>query len=347
MNNTRTKTVIYTLLHFLVDLTTIYVISGVILGPEVGVVHRGAIIIVYNLVAFAGQLPIGVLADVIKKNALFVTLGCLLAGLSYPIVCFFPWVSCVTAAIGNGLFHIGAGADVLKMTTPKAGPAGLFVSSGALGVWFAYKLNGGAVLYILPAIMLACAVVSFVLYKTEKCIEKSMSVTFIKPQKISVLAIICFLLTVVIRSLMGMVMNYSWKSVLALSFASVVAVVLGKAFGGYIGDKIECAKTAVVSLSISLLLFPFSFEYWQAGVVAILCFNMTMPLTLTAVADLTDKKYGMAFGLTTFALAMGFIPVVFNASRLFSVLFVMVCTAISLALMMVGYGLVKKLKQGR
>lgn len=347
MNNIKTKAAIYTLLHFLVDLTTIYGISGVLLGPEVSMVHRGAVIIIYNLIAFAGQLPIGILADVVRKNALFVALGCLLAGLSYPIAFVLPWASCVVAAIGNGFFHIGAGADVLKMTMPKAGPVGLFVSSGALGVWLAYKLKGSAVLFVLPAIMLVCGVVAFIMHKGEKQEDDRNPITFIKPKKLALLAIICFLLTIVIRSLMGMIMNYSWKSVLALSLLSVVAVVLGKALGGYIGDKLGYTKTAVVSLSVSLILFAFSFEYWVAGVIAILCFNMTMPLTLTAIADLTYKKYGMAFGLTTFALAIGFIPVVFNANKLFTVPFVMTCTAVSLVLMAVGYCLMKKYKQSR
>lgn len=346
MNNIRMKTAVFTLFHFLVDLTTIFLISGVLLGPEVSMVHRGAVIIIYNLVAFAGQLPIGILADVVKKNHLFVAIGCLLAGLSYPIAFFVPWAACVVAAIGNGFFHIGAGADILKLTMPKAGPSGLFVSGGAFGVWLAYKLTGKAVLYVLPFIMLACTIVAFLLHKSEKAEEKE-AVTFIKPKKLALLATICFLLTIVIRSLMGMIMNYSWKSALWLSLLSVVAVVLGKALGGYIGDKLGYTKTAVISLGFSLVLFAFSFEYWVAGVIAILCFNMTMPLTLIAIADLTNKKYGLAFGLTTFALAIGFIPVVFNANKLFTVPFVMTCTAVSLALMVAGYCLVKKYKQGR
>ncbi len=347
MSNKKTMATIYTLLHFLVDLTTIYLVSGVLLGPKIGVVQRGLVVIVYNLLAFAGQLPIGILSDVVNKNLLFVTWGCLLAGISYPVAFVSPWIACVLAAIGNGAFHIGAGSDILKSSMPKAGLSGLFVSSGALGVWLAYELKNEAVIIILPVVMLVCAVVLFILNRDTKKEDTVTPPMFVKLEKVAIAAIICFLMTIVIRSLMGMIMNYSWKSVFPLSLVSVLAVFAGKALGGYIGDKWGYIKTAVVSLSVSLVLFVFSFDYWIAGVIAILCFNMTMPLTLTAIADLTDKKYGFAFGMTTFALAMGFIPVVFGINSWFSIPFILACTGVSLLLIVSGYALVKKCKQDR
>ncbi len=344
MINKKSLAIIYTLLHFLVDLTTIFIVSGSLFGDEITFFEKCQIVVIYNLVAFAGQLPIGILSDFINKNRLFVAVGCFLACLSYPAVCVSPWLACLLAALGNGAFHIGAGSDILKFSMPKAGLSGLFVSSGALGVWLAYKLTNKYVAFILPFIMLVAAILMLVLRKKQIIDYNELdnkAIKFNKPKFLPLLAISFFMLTIVIRSLLGMVMNYSWKAVPILSFVAVVAVVLGKALGGYIGDKLGYAKTAVVSLSISLMLFIFSFDYWVAGVIAILCFNMTMPLTLTAIAGLTDKKYGFAFGMTTFALAIGFIPDIFCADRYFSTPFLLICVGASLIFMVIGYCLIK------
>lgn len=350
MVNKKSLAIVYTLLHFLVDLTTIFLVAGSLFGNNVTFFQKCQIVVIYNLIAFAGQLPIGILSDFVNKNRIFVAVGCFLACISYPAVLISPWFACVLAAIGNGAFHIGAGADILKFSMPKAGLSGLFVSSGALGVWLAYKLSGLYVALTLPCIMLIATIVMLFLSKKQIVDyneNERVPVKFNKPQLIPVLAVSFFMLTIVIRSLLGMVMDFSWKSVPVLSLVSVIAVVLGKALGGYIGDKLGYVKTVILSLGISLTLFVFSFEYWIAGVIAILCFNMTMPLTLTAIADLTHKKYGFAFGMTTFALAIGFIPDVFGVSSYFSTAFLLISVGVSLLFMLIGYCLVdRNLKAG-
>ena len=45
------------------------------------------------------------------------------------------------------------------------------------------------------------------------------------------------------------------------------------------------------------------------GVIAIFLFNMTMPVTLSCLARRTPGCKGFSFGLLTFALFLGFVPV--------------------------------------
>ena len=52
------------------------------------------------------------------------------------------------------------------------------------------------------------------------------------------------------------------------------------------------------------------------GTAAVLLFNMTMPLTLWAAARLLPQARGFAFGLLTFGLFLGFLPVAFGAPPL-------------------------------
>lgn len=342
MNNRRQTAIIYTILHFLVDFATVFLISGILIGPVVGIVNRGEVIVVYNLIAFAGQLPIGMVADALGKNRLVVALGCVLACISYPLSIFLPWVACVLAALGNGAFHIGAGSDILRMSMPKAALSGLFVSSGALGVWLAYKAEASVAIWLCPVLMLVASIWLFITDKSCKKEEKISKIRFEKPSAIVLLAVSCFALTIVIRSLLGMIMNFSWKTVPMLSLVFVMAVAGGKALGGFLGDRFGYIKTAAISLAVSLVSFVFSFNCWIAGTVAVLCFNMTMPLTLTAIAGVSNQKYGFAFGVTTFALAVGFIPVVFGANDWFGVSIIVGGVFVSLILMVLGYILLKK-----
>jgi len=345
--NTKQKSVFtYTLLHFLVDFTTIFFISKALLGPTmVGIVNRAYVIIVYNLLAFAGQLPMGMISDMIGKNRTVTAVGCVLAGMAFPVSLFSPWLGCIFAAVGDGAFHIGAGSDILQMSMPKAGLSGLFVSSGALGVWLAYKVKSFGFMYICPVIMIISAVYLLASAKKQGCAEK-VEIRYNKPSFTIFLAVSCFMLTIVIRSLIGSVMDFTWKSVPALSFAFVLGVAGGKAAGGFLGDRFGQIKTAAVSLIVSLIAFVFAFDYPFTGIIGVFCFNMTMPLTLTAIAGVCNKKYGFAFGLTTFALAIGFIPVVFGAGRLFGIWMLIWSVLVSLIFLVLGLVLKNRAEKG-
>ena len=53
-------------------------------------------------------------------------------------------------------------------------------------------------------------------------------------------------------------------------------------------------------------------SFWGAGILALLFFNMTMPLTLFLMWKEMREQPGLAFGVLTFALFLGFLPVYFQ-----------------------------------
>lgn len=332
---------IYTIQHFFVDLTTVFLITALLLGPSIGMVNHSSVIITYNILAFGGQLPIGLAACMLDKNRQIAALGCLLSCLAYPIALLLPWLSCILAALGNGCFHVGAGSDVLKMNMPKAGLSGAFVSSGALGVWLAYRASGIFTI-LCPVVMLASSVLLL-------CIKKDVSAGTAEPEYVKTksrsfltAAVILLMITIVIRSFLGTIMNFAWQDAAALSLLSIIAVAGGKLAGGFLGDWFGYKKTAVISLTISLVAFIFAFDVWIAGIIAIFCFNMTMPLTLTAIAGAIRKHHGFAFGLTTFALVIGFLPIVFGAGKLFGVVTAVISVALSMFFMVSAYDLLMR-----
>ena len=337
MKSKTALSITYTLLHLLVDFTTIYLVCRVLLGYEIGMVQRAEVIIVYNLVAFAGQLPIGIIADGLNKNRVLAFSGCAMSMLAYPISAVSPWASCILASLGNGAFHIGAGSEILKISMPKAGIAGIFVSSGAVGVWLAYNFSGNSPYVFLPCLMLLSCIVLLFFTDDAATNEPHTILPYSMPRVITCVAACCFLLTIVIRSFIGMSADFPWKSVPVWSLMNVIAIAGGKAIGGIIADRFGYIKTSAGSLLISLLTFVFSFDIPVCGIIAIFCFNMTMPLTLTAIAQMCGKKYGFAFGLTTFALAVGFIPMVFGAGGFFGIPVIMISVISSLVMLVVAF----------
>lgn len=83
-------------------------------------------------------------------------------------------------------------------------------------------------------------------------------------------------------------------------------------FGGLLGDKFGFINVSVFSLILSAILFTGAFDSSICGILAVLLFNMTMPITLISLANIFNNNKGLAFGLLTFALFLGAVPIFFG-----------------------------------
>lgn len=309
MTSMKAKTVsIYSAIHFLVDLACVILVSNLVykeMGPGIGIVTA---VILYNFFAFAMQLPLGIIADKLNRNALFSAAGCLFVALAYAFA-NSGIIACIIAGIGNSMFHIGGGIDVLNISGRKATPSGVFVATGAMGVFLGGKSAsvGFDKFYIVIIVMIASAAALVWLYSQVKDKIRNEDFVIRRPDVRKIFAIICLVITVCVRSYVGMILAFEWKADIWLAVISILAVVFGKMLGGVIGDRIGFMKTSAISLVCSAVLFIFAFQSPVLGILAILLFNMTMPITLTALSNIMSNK-GMAFGLLTFALFLGAVP---------------------------------------
>ena len=85
--------------------------------------------------------------------------------------------------------------------------------------------------------------------------------------------------------------------------------------GGFLSDRLGLFQSAAGSLGLCAVLFCFS-GHPIPGVLALLLFNMTMPMTLFALAQVMPGVKGFSFGLLTFALFLGFLPTYLGAGSL-------------------------------
>ena len=160
---------IYSIIHFIVDLSCALLISSLVtpkMGEDIGIYIA---IVLYNFFAFAIQLPIGIIADKVNKNAICSAIGCLIVAIAYA---FSNWgiIACVIAGIGNAMFHVGGGIDVLNISEKKATLSGIFVSTGALGLFLGGKAPsiGFKRYYIVIFVLLISALSLFWLYNRVK-----------------------------------------------------------------------------------------------------------------------------------------------------------------------------------
>lgn len=260
-------------------------------------------VLLYNFCAFALQMPMGLLADRLGRCHIWASGGCMLVLCAF---CLPPTAAAVCAGIGNAAFHVGGGLDTLN-SHEKSGALGIFVSPGALGLFW-----GGLCAQASFPGMLACVVLAiFSLVIASVCRGPNNA-----PPSLSEAAthgvptaLVCLFLVVVLRSALGMWFHFAWKSDFALWFT--LAVVLGKTLGGLLADRLGAQRAATVTLLAATLLFVFS-DVPVLGLTAVFLFNTTMPLTLHAAARLMPGAKGFAFGLLTFALFLGFLPDFFS-----------------------------------
>jgi FSR family fosmidomycin resistance protein-like MFS transporter len=316
-------TAVYSAAHFAVDFSCILLMVSIIM-PELDSEYNWLLCVaLYNLSAFALQLPVGALADIIRKNALVSAAGCGFIVLAYgTLFLHYDLITVILAGIGNACFHVGGGIDVIHSGKGNAALPGIFVSTGAIGIYLGslvYKY-GLSKIHVIPAAAVACllimAALMLCIYKIGMCGRRINSENMRK--NVFLPACICLIVTVFIRSYVGTVISYEWKSSFLPSLLFAAGIVLGKAVGGIIGDKTSWNITGTASLLISCVFLVMGVNIPVFGILGIFVFNMTMPLTLTALADLMPSHTGLAFGMTTFALFAGFMPSLFIDRSLLS-----------------------------
>ncbi|NCB74841.1 MAG: hypothetical protein EOM51_08895 [Clostridia bacterium] len=306
---------LYSLTHFLVDFTCAYLIFFRLRGSDFWLVS----LITYNFFAFAMQMPLGVVADAVNHNRLFACIGCLMIILS-PFLIEVPILFCGVLGSGNALFHIGAGRDVLLRSGKSYTALGLFVSPGAIGLFLGTLCGISEILpqYAVLSLLFADAAALYILIpklRTKLSAESEAVLVPKRPFRDFSIMLICLILVVCLRSYVGATLTFPWKSEGSFALFLVISVVMGKAAGGFLADHFGALKTVFASLLLSSVLFLF-YKTPICGIIAVFLFNMSMPITLGAVRQLMPQRLGFGFGLLTFGLFLGIVPVFLNFNKL-------------------------------
>ena len=312
----------YALCHFVVDFacvsTMLCAVSRVLGESGQGSLEVIALsILLYDIVAFTLQLPVGIALDQLDKNFYVALLSYALVGagviLSLVPIALLEWPAILLLAAGNALFHSAGGLCVLNISQKHAGPSGIFIATGAIGVFLgtqSAQMGRLQIAFSLLVLLFLCALITLVVQKVNKKYWNVHNASFDIPRLSSntLLAIALLSLVVALRSYVGMVMAFPWKSEMLLLVLSILGVFAGKALGGVVADRIGFRTTAIFSLIVAATLFVPSWEIPVMGLLGVFFFNFTMSITLASLANILSNAKGTAFGLASFSLAVGALP---------------------------------------
>ena len=273
------------------------------------------VFLLYNFCAFALQMPIGLIADIlndrrnedVKVAAYFTATGILLTIIG-------SFLSPIILGIGNAFFHVGGGMLSIhedRKTKMNSAGLGVFVAPGAIGLILGI-LNYQTASYrtiqmVASSLLLILGIYVLLSVKQEK---RNIEVSLPQGRRELFGIFLCFLV-VVLRSLAGMAISFSWKDSSLIIFISVLFLAFGKTAGGFLFAKLDSRKMIVATLFLSALFYAFG-DHMISGLLALFFFNMTMPVTLYLLAQQMKEMPGFAFGILTFGLFIGYLPILYG-----------------------------------
>ncbi|MBN1578894.1 MAG: hypothetical protein JW913_20200 [Chitinispirillaceae bacterium] len=301
------------------------------------------LIIIYNVLAFALQPLCGVLTDHFQSARLSALAGIVFSLAAIMSVMHHPYLTVILAGVGNASFHIGGGVASMAMKHDRAGPPGIFVAPGAIGLAIGAAIGGRGIppmqplMGLLTAAMIAVALCTFP--GREIVVDK-------KRQHLSnrEVIIMLLLLSVALRSLLGFSIGSFWQGNRPVLLSFAIAAMCGKAAGGLISDRFGWTRTGTAALMLAAVLFGWGATYAWCAVGGMLLLQMTMPVTLTALYRVFPGKPGLVFGLCCLALVIGAAPAFSPwAASLRNVFFVIVpCAFLSVATFFKGLKMVQR-----
>ena len=293
------KTTVYGAAHFWVDLCCALLLYRHFTDHTAWL----TILLFYNFCAFALQLPFGILADRLDRNGTVAAAGMLLTALSFTCV-RLPLASAVLAGCGNALFHVGGGIEILNRSVHKAFRLGFFVAPGALGLFLGTKIGeSDLLLWPFPAVLAITAIL--LLFLAHKPSGNAAPQLSLHPALLALTGV------VVLRSYLGFCMVFRWNTTPLAALLAVLALALGKAAGGLLLDRFGYLTTSLCSL-LAAACFLLKPHLMITGLLGLFFFQMTMPVTLWAAAKCCGGAKGFSFGLLTFGLFIGFLPILFG-----------------------------------
>jgi FSR family fosmidomycin resistance protein-like MFS transporter len=293
-------------------------------------------VVVYNLLAFASQPLLGWFVNDVSAARVWARVGGLAVVVAFvaSLSGLLIWPAIVLTGIGNAVFHLGGGVIALRAQPGRATIPGLYVAPGAAGLAAGLWMGAHQLLPWLPALtlLLVIPILRGAAGTSDAHASTSRRISTAVP-----FAVIGVLFAVVAaRAFIGSAVPLPWKVDPGLLVALTAAVVAGKAAGGVLADRFGRVFVGVGALVVSAPLLMVALGSAAAGIAGMLLFNMTMPVTLVAIADLVPERPGFAFGLTCLALIAGGLPALVHLTGTITPVPVVICVMGSAALLWAG-----------
>lgn len=291
--------------------------SGFMIGslPQGGWLDMGAFLLLYNVLAFGGQVPAGLLVDRLDsaKGAAMLALGTVMAGLL--LMQLAPAGAVMLAGFGSAVFHVAGGRLALEALPGKAAAPGIFAAPGVLGLalggflaiggWAAmpWMLGLGAVLLLLLMRSGSLGI--------SREPGQGQAVRAQEPHGLDGhdVLMLLLLLAIAMRSAVWNVFQLVHAGEETWLVAVGAAALLGKFGGGFAADWLGWKRYTVGALLLAIPLLVWSEGNRWLLLPGVALLQSATPAAVTALWRYMPKMpataSGMAFGL---AIAAGGIP---------------------------------------
>lgn len=269
-------------------------------------------VIAYNAMAFALQLPIGILMDGwprLNRMGFFLGTGLTLAGAVLAALGLGGWGVLASACVGNALFHLTAGKHILEAREGRAGPIGLFISTGALGLMAGQVWAAKAAVLCLSAFAAALAACVVLAAVREWGRDGSMNtpVQGGGAALLPMLVLVGLFVLIAWRSWAGLFASgRSAGGCAAMMLAGAAVTFAGKVAGGHLAELVGRWKVTALSVTGSVsLAFLCDPSWFAAWLVLLFVAQLATGPVLSLVYDTSNRRGGFAFGLNCLGLFAG------------------------------------------
>lgn len=268
------------------------------------------LVILYNAMAFAGQVPAGILTDKVNRPRLVLAMSLCAIAVALLLRDTAPLAAVLLAGAGSAFFHVSGGQVTLGLAENKAAAPGLFTGPGVMGLAIGGLLAAThqPALLLLFVLLLVFAAAMFLL-PVRSLPARLQSVPGDHGLETHDVIMMLLLLGIAFRSVVWNVLDHIHQGNQGMLLAMAGAAMCGKLTGGWIADRVGWRRYCWIALGGAALLLSFGQELAWCLLPGIALLQSATPVALAAMYRALPRFPATASGLSLgLAIAAGGIP---------------------------------------
>ena len=234
---------------------------------------------IYAILAFGGQLPVGIWLDKNRDIKSFGIVSVFLLLLACILSFINPMIAIIMAGIASAGVHVVGGCVCLMVNKDKITPLGIFTAPGIAGLTIGGFLGAININWIMLPFSIALLCLIFIVRKgfPVYLLSKRKDDTIIDKHDMIMILLLLFMC---FRSLLfDLLNNFSQNMEYGILVVGMSAFI-GKIIGGGLADRIGWKRWVYISLSIAIITLQFGHDNIFEMAVGIACLQSSVPITL-------------------------------------------------------------------
>ncbi len=258
------------------------------------------LVLLYNVLAFGGQVPLGLIVDRVRSPrgaALFglvATIGALVTFRAHPLLAI------AVAGIGSAAFHVGGGALAICATAGRASGPGLFAAPGVVGLAIGGALAAAREISVWPFVLALAALIAGI------CVVRTPAMPYRAERPDEPMfeghdyVMLVLLAAIALRSAVWNIFQYLASGQLSLLMLLALAAAIGKALGGILADRLGWRRWSVGALVMAAPLLA-----WGGQRIVPTALGLALLQSATAPAMALMARTSPRYPATAAGLALG------------------------------------------